>query len=252
VDKEKTMKRTFAGWMYYIGLVAMLAGGAPAASSAPAAAPGQSVSLVTDTAQYANAVLTDGQLTLSLEATVGADGTRSISVKRADGTLFYFVVMDAQHTPLYKQYGTVAVSGEDYQKGLSSETVTAMEDVLTSPEATLVAGFHYLVEMNTPHQALAELVGFASAVESRILEPVPESAESAKPPCVFGYECCGSHCDCHGHKKRTCVPNDKFCCEGGANADCHWWSTPTCYICRAHDRCVHNCGEHRGSCNCVF
>ena len=80
------MKRTFAGWRYCIGLVAMLAGGAPAAGSAPAAAPGQSVSLVTDTDQYASAVLTNGQLTLSLEATVGADGTRSISVKRAGRT----------------------------------------------------------------------------------------------------------------------------------------------------------------------
>ena len=105
------MRHLFAGWMGCIGLVAMLAGGAPAAGAAPA--PGQGVSLLTDTDEYARAVLTDGQLTLSLEATVGEDGTRSISVKRADGTLFYAVVMDAQHTALYRQYGPVAVRSED-------------------------------------------------------------------------------------------------------------------------------------------
>jgi hypothetical protein len=252
--KEKTMRHLFAGWMGCIGLVAMLAGGAPAAGAAPA--PGQGVSLLTDTDEYARAVLTDGQLTLSLEATVGEDGTRSISVKRADGTLFYAVVMDAQHTALYRQYGPVAVRSEDSQQGLSPEMTeareeTLREETLASPEATLLAGFHHQVDMNTPHQALAELVAFASTVEALLqdsgsLSLAPESAEGL---CVNW--CCGSSCDCHGHRRPTCVNGG--CCGGGANASCPWWPpSATCRICAEHDRCVHNRGEHNGPNYCVF
>lgn len=246
------MKLTFPVWLWYIGLAAMIAWEAPAGGSTPAAEPGPGVSIVTDTDAYASAVLTDGKLALLLEAAVGEDGTRSISVKRADGTLFHAVVMDAQREPLYKQYGPVAVRSEDYQQGLSPEMTEVREDTLASPEATLLAGFHHQVDMNTPHQALAELVALASTIEALLLDfqgslgLAPESAEG------LCYQwCCGPSCDCHGHRQPTCVNGG--CCNGGANASCPWWPPrPACLICAAHDRCVHNCGEHNGRCNCVI
>jgi hypothetical protein len=124
------MKLTVPVWLWCIGLAAMLTWEAPAGGSPPAAESGPGVSIVTDTDAHARAVLTDGTLTLLLEAAVGEDGTRSISVTRADGTLFYAVVMDAQHAPLYKQYGPVAVRSEDAQQGLSPEITDAREETL--------------------------------------------------------------------------------------------------------------------------
>jgi hypothetical protein len=106
--------------------------------------------------------------------------------------------------------------------------------------------------MNTPHHALAELVALASTVEALLpdfqgsLGPAPESAEG------LCYKwCCGSGCDCHGHYKPT-YQNGGWC-GGGANASCPWLPpSPTCLICAAHDRCVHNRGEHNGPNNCVI
>lgn len=237
---NETLIAALSAWFSLVGCGA---GEAPTAPPPDIAA--VTIEEVND--EHTIATLTDGTIELRLEATVAESGTTELSVTRRDGSNFYSVVMDAEHEPIRKVYQAVAVSREDYERGLSPEMEQAMDDLRATDEAYLLATFHHQVDMETPHRSLAELIGLASTMESLILGPVPEGARNI---CIPGTVCCGDSCDCHGHRNPTC--ENGGCCNGGGRGGCPWWTGAACLACELHDVCVHFTRTHNASGNCVI
>jgi hypothetical protein len=94
------MKRTFAGWMCCIGLVAMLAGGTPAAGSASASAPNLAkISTTMGPRQGGDILLQAPTIQLTEGATISARSTgtgtvRSLRIREADTLLLNGTTMD--------------------------------------------------------------------------------------------------------------------------------------------------------------